>query len=200
MQKRLFFLGYCYCLLVALQMNAQEEPIDAWLGHWINGVEYAKDPETYPKAIETYSTAIQGLSPNQINVLLNLVNEKGNIFIKMQDYKSAINDFSFVLNHPQASQEQKIEALWGRSKAYLASGKIDDYEKDYQRLQRLESYATPLEETKNYAILKMSPYFFNDPKSEERFIQMLIKNKKIKNKKDVTFTPSGVVIIQKANT
>lgn len=186
------------CLSAGSFLNAQEEPSDAWLGHWMDSIEYSQEPRSYPKAVETYTTAILALTPSQISAQLNLVNERAEIYFKMQDYQNAIKDFSFVINQPHANQEQKIAALWGRSKAYLASGKFQEFEKDSNQLQQLEDFITPIEETKEYAILKVSPYALQDAESQERLVNMLMKRKEIKSRRDITFTPSGLVIVRKA--
>lgn len=186
------------CLITKLLLNAKEPSAsDDWVGYWINGIEYTKDQQSYPKAVETYTTAIQALTPNQVAVQLNLVNERGDIYFKMLDFNNAIKDFSLVLNHPQVSQEQKIEALWGRSKAYLASGKVKEFEQDSHQLEQLQSSITPLAETEEYTILKVDPYALRDTISKERFIKLLLMRKEIKSEKDVTFTPSGLVIVKK---
>ncbi len=180
-------------------LHAQESS-DDWVGYWINGVEFTKDQNSYPKAIETYNTAIRTLTPHQISVQLNLINERGDLYFHMLDYKSAIQDYSFILNHPQANQEQKMQALWGRSKAYLATGKIQEFEKDSQQLEQLESFITPIAETKEYTIVKMNPYVLRDEQSHKRFIKLLMMRKEIKSEKDVTFTPSGFIIIKNNQT
>jgi len=186
------------CLTAGSFLNAQEEPSDAWLGHWIDSIEYSQEPRSYPKSVEAYTTAIRALTPSQISAQLNLINERAEIYFKMEDYQNAIKDFSFVINDPQANHDQKIAALWGGSKAYLASGKFQEFEKDSHELQRLEDFITPIEETKEYAILKVSPYALQDAESKERLVNMLMKRKEIKSRRDITFTPSGLVIVRKA--
>lgn len=174
-----------------------EEISDEWVGHWINGIEFSKDQNNYPKAIDTYNTAIQKLAPDHIGMQLNLAIERGYVYYQMLDYPNAIKDFSFVINHPKAGEEQKIEALWGRSKAYLASGKIDEFEKDSHELEGLQFFFHPIAETKEYAILKVNPSLMKDVKAEERFVKILLMRKEIKSEKDVTFTPSGLIIVKK---
>ena len=198
--KRMNALILAILLTTGFFLNGQEESSDAWVGHWINGVELTKDQRNYPKAIENYTVAIQALSPNQIVVWLNLINERGNVYFKMQDFSHAIKDFSFVLNHPQANQAQIIEALWGRSEAYLGSGKVKEFEEDSNRLELLQFLFDPILETKDYIILKVSPSLLQDTKKEERVVKLLLIRKEIKSEKDVTFTPSGLVIIKKAKT
>lgn len=176
-----------------------EEISEEWVGHWINGVEFSKDQNNYPKAIDTYNTAIQKLAPDQAAMQLNLAIERGYVFYQMLDYPSAIKDFSFVINHSKVSEEQKIEALWGRSKAYLASGKIHEFEKDSHELDGLQFFFHPIAETKEYAILKVNPSLMKDAKAEERFVKILLLRKEIKSDKDVTFTPSGLIIVKKSS-
>lgn len=152
--------------LMAASLNG-EEVSDEWVNHWINGVEFSKDQNNYPKAIETYTTAIQKLSSDQIAVQLNLVLERGSLYFQTLDYSNAIKDFSIVLNNSQANQEQKIEALWGRSKAYLASGKVTEYEKDSHELEEMQFFFNPIADTKQYAILKVNPALIRDAKEKK---------------------------------
>lgn len=188
------------CLIAQCFLSSQEQSFDNCLESWISAIESSKDHQSYPKAIEYYTSAIQSLDLNQPVVLLNLTHERGNVYLKMLDFNNAIQDFSFILNHPQVSREQKIEALWGRNKAYLAIGKIREFQEDCNQLDKLESSVTMIEDNKNYAIVKLAPYMIQDAKGQERFINLLMMRKEIKSQNDVTFTPSGLVVIKKNKT
>lgn len=176
-------------------LKAQDS--NRWLQNWVNAIELSKERENYPKAIENYKSAIQSLSLNQPVILLNLMNERGNLYLKQGDFNDAIKDFSFILNHPQVNREQKIEALWKRSMAYVASGKIKEFQEDANQLEKLEPAVTPLEDNKNYIIYKLAPRMLQDTNSREKFIDMLISRKEIKSENEVTFASSGIVIIRK---
>lgn len=197
--KTFNYLFLSLCLLAVTILKAQEAS-DDWVGHWMNGIELSREENNYPKAIETYTTAIQATTPNQMAVQLNLINERGNLYFQMLDFTNAIKDFSYVIHQPRASRAQMIEALWGRSKAYLASGKIQEFEKDSRQLEALQPFFEPVAETQDYAILKVDPKLIRNAKSEESFIKMLLMRKEIKSEKDVTFTPSGLIIVKKAKS
>lgn len=130
-------------------------------------------------------------------MLLNLTNEKGNLYLKMLDFRNALKDFSFVLNHPHVNGEQKIEALWNRSKAYLATGKIRDFQHDCNQSEQLEASVISIEDNKDYAIFKIASYMLRDPSTQDKFITLLKIRREIQSEKDVTFTPSGLVIVRK---
>lgn len=98
------------------------------------------------------------------------------------------------------STEQKIEALWRRGPAYLATGKIREFQHDCDQLKELQaSIATVIEENKNYAIFKLTPYMLRDAKCQDRFVNILMIRKEIQSEKDVTFTSSGLVFVKKLN-
>ena len=101
----------------------------------------------------------------------------------MQDFSHAIKDFAFVLNHPQANQAQIIEALWGRSKAYLGSGKVKEFEEDSNRLELLQFLFDPILETKDYIILKVSPSLLQDTKKKRGLSNCYSCGKKLNRKK-----------------
>ena len=193
--KQFYFLLLTMFVLTTSLLKAQNS--DRWLENWVNAIDLSKDRTNYPKAIENYSSAIQTFSLNQPIVLLNLMNERGNLYLKMGDFNNAIKDFSFVLNHPQANREQKIEALWKRSIAYVASGNIKEFQEDTNQLEKLEPAVTPIEDNKNYTIYKLAPRMLQDPNSREKFIDMLILRKEIKSDKEVSFASSGLAIIKK---
>ena len=195
--RKTIFLFLAICLLTECFSVAQESSSDNWLENWINAVELAKDRQNYPKAIENYTASIQTLDPNPSAILFILLNERGNLYLKSLDFDHAIKDFYFVLNHSESNREQKIEALWGRSKAHIGMGKIREFQNDCEQLEQLEAFATTIEENKNFAIFKLASYILRDPKSQEIFSNLLLAQKEIQTKKDVTFTPSGLVIIRK---
>lgn len=190
-------LGILTVVFSPLGLPAQDSSED-WVGHWINGLELAKDQKSYPKATELYSTAINALGTDQTLVQFNLILERGELYYQMLDYPNAIKDFSSVIQNPKVQQDQLIEALWGRSKAYLASGQVKNYEKDAAQLAGFEFLFEPVAETKEYTVLKVNSERLHDPKTRELFIKLLMKRKQIVSEKDVTFTPSGWIIIKKA--
>lgn len=195
--KQINFLFLAICLIAEVFLCAQDQTSNSWLEDWVNAIELSKDYHTCPRAIENYTSAIQALNPSQAVFLLNLMNERGNLYFKTMEFSNAIKDFSFVLNHSQVNQEQKIEALWGRSKAYLASGKVREFQEDCKQLEQLEASFTPIEDNKDYAIFKLPLYMLREDKGRERFVRVLMIQKEIKSEKDAIFTPSGLVIVKK---
>lgn len=169
-----------------------------WVNCWMTGVELSKNRHEYPEAIKAYTAAIKNQPSDQISQHLYLYNERGRLYLKMDEHQKAIQDFSFVLDHPNVNKEEMLDALWGRGQAYLASGKAQEFETDRKRLDEIEPFVRPLEDNQDYLILKMGNHVARDPQSQERFVKVLLIQKKIKSKQDVTFTPSGLAIVRKA--
>jgi tetratricopeptide (TPR) repeat protein len=185
-------------LMVSFMVIAEEKSSDAWLGYWMEAIELAKDRSSYLKAIESYTKAIQAIAPEQVEIQLNLINERGSIYFKMLDFSLANEDYSFVLNHPKVNQEQKIEALYGRAKTNLARGKVQEFEADNNLLDQLEPFVTYLFDNKDYIVLKAGPYVLQNSQSSERLVKVLLMRKEVDSEKGVTFTSSGLIILKKS--
>jgi tetratricopeptide (TPR) repeat protein len=196
MNKNFFF-----SLSVALWLGsaAWAAASQDWIQCWMTGVELSKNQNDYPEALKAYTAAIKA-DPSQISNHLYLYNERGKLCLKMQEFNQAIQDFSFVLGHNGANREEMLDALWGRGQAYLAMGKTEEFEKDRKQLDALEPFVTTLEDNPDYLIVKMGSHVWRDPQSRERFVKILLTQKKIRTKQDVTFTPSGLAIIKKAKS
>lgn len=111
------------------------EQQDDWTSHWFLGAQFAKERE-FRKSIDEYTKAINLLQPSVIPNHLYLYNERGDIYFKNQDFQNSIQDFNFVLNTPNIDQEDKANALWGRSRAFLALGGLKDFENDVNNLEK----------------------------------------------------------------
>ena len=194
--KKICFLFLSICLMTNCFLIAHDQSDNSWLEDWISAIELSKDNNTHSKAIEKYTLAIKAVNPNQVVVLLDLMNERGSIYLKMLEFKKAVEDFTFVINHPQANLEQKIEALSKRSHAYLVEGKIKEFYENRDQLEQLQPFETLIEDNKDYAIFKHAARMQN-AKNQELFVIMKLELKEIDSEKDVIFTPSGLTIVKK---
>lgn len=167
-----------------------------WVACWISAIELSKNRNDYPDSEKAYSAAIAAQNQTQVPHLY-LYNERAKLLLKMKKYEQAIADFSFVINHKEASKEDLLDALWGRGQTYLALGKTEEFEGDRKRLETLEPFVTTLEENRDYLILKLGNHVSREAQSQERLIRVLLMRKKIQSKNDVTFTPSGLAIVKK---
>jgi tetratricopeptide (TPR) repeat protein len=164
---------------------------------WLAGVELSKNRNNYPEAFKAYTAAIQAQETLCVPYSLYLYNERGNLALKMQAFDQAIQDFSVVLSHKEVAQEEMMDALWGRGQAYLASGKMQEFERDRKRLDEIEPFVIPLEETQDFIILKLGSHVLRESQSQQRFVKVLLMQRKIKSKQDVIITPSGLAIVKK---
>lgn len=194
--KHIRFLFLALYLMVDYFLNAEDHTFDDYHEYWRSAVESSKDFGGLQKAIENYTSAIQMMKSDQSSVLLNLVIERGNIYLKSLDYNNALKDFTFALDHPAINRDQKIAALWRRNITLLPLGKIREYVEGCDQLELLEPSVTTIEENGDYAIYKLGSYMREDPKGQELFIKLLMARKDIKSEKDATFTPSGLVIVK----
>lgn len=191
----------CICIFTlnveSLPLRA-EELQDGWVGDWLQAMEFSKEQEKYGKSIAAYTAAIDRLQLLKHKQLqLEIINERGNLLFKMLNFSDAINDFSYVLEHSLTNQEQRIEALWGRSKAYLGSGLFQKFQEDMKRLDQLQDFIQTVVDTANYSIIKVNPFVFRESTGRERFIKLLLMRNEISSDKDVFFTHTGLVIIKK---
>lgn len=178
---------------------------DEWTNHWFQAVTYAKANE-FAKAIDEYSKAISTLNKNNIRDHLYLYNERGltylsNGYFNKADYENALKDFNVVLNSPTATQDEKTNALWGRSRAYLLQGRHKEFCSDIKTLEKIEpTYVIEYEQTDDYLTFKMGNRLRYDKSVEDAFIQMLKIKHFINSDDDVVFTSSGMGIIKKSKS
>ena len=195
--KKVGFLFLSLLLWVQSPIEAASSSI-YWIDCWRSGIEFSKKRNEYPEALKAYTAAINNQESSQVSHFF-LYLERGKLCLKMQEWEQAIQDFSFILSQQKASREEVMDALWGRGQAYLARGRKGEFEADRKRLEELEPFITPLEDNEGYLILKMGSHVARDMESQERLVNVLIMQKKIKSKQDLTFTPSGLVIVKKTN-
>lgn len=91
--KQLSYLFLAIYLMAECFLNAQDQFPDSWLEDWVSAIELSQDSHTCSKAIEKYTSSIQTLNPNQVVILLNLVTERGNLYLKMLEFDNALKDF-----------------------------------------------------------------------------------------------------------
>lgn len=171
---------------------------ETWIGHWLKATQYAKDCE-FIKSIDEYTMAIDSLPKQNSSHNLHLYLERGNIFFTMQDFERALKDFTFVLQHKEASNDERADALWGHSRVNLAMGNFKNFEIDVKNLEEIEPiFIVNYEECQDYVVFQMAPRFRRDKNMENIFIKTLMTTNSIDSEKDVVFTSSGIGIIKKS--
>lgn len=195
--KKYFFFPLSLALLIGPSIYGAYTS-SHWIDCWRSAVELSKNRNDYSEALNAYTAAIKAQENSEAGEHLYLYIERAKLCLKMKEWNRAIQDFSLILHDKNSTQEEIIDALWGRGQAYLASGKTEAFESDRKRLEALEPFVKSLDDSQEYQILKMGNHVSREPHSQERLLNVLIKQKKIKNKEDVTFTPSGLVIVRKA--
>lgn len=195
--NRFFFLSLTLTVLLVSTVYPNPSSND-WIQCWMTAVELSKNSKKHLEAIEAYTAAIKAQDPNSISKHLFLYNERAKLHLKTKNFENAIKDFSIVLNQTDASDEEILDALWGRGQSYLASGKHQEFESDRKRLDALEPFTKLIEENQDYIILKLGSHVWRDTQSHERFVKVLLMQKKIKSQQDVMFTPSGIAIVKKS--
>ncbi len=174
---------------------------NTWISNCFQAAQYEKNGD-FKKAIEEYTKAIESLGPDRISNYLNLYIERGLVYIyegyrEPKNYEKAIQDFSFVINHAQASKENHISALAERAQAYLLAGKRNHFVKDIQDLEGMDPNIMSYEENENYVIFKMGNRLRSNKTVEKSLIQMLIGRHSIHSEDDVILTSSGIGMIKK---
>lgn len=200
MRKPQQLLNFCVLLIVFITFKRVEaaEPSNTWIHAWISALDLSKKRTDYREAIEAYTAAIQVLDEKQLSKRLFLFNERGKLYLKLLDYHRAINDFSYVIENKETSQDEILDALWGRGQAYLAIGKRDEFDRDRLQMDKIEPFATLLEENHEFIILKLGHHSRRDTQNRDRFVKGLLMQGKIKQSNDVVFTESGIAIVKKA--
>lgn len=195
MYKKIRYYITAFCVAGA-SLYANEDQ-DKWILNWLKGIEFGEQFGTYQKGVEAYTAALEFVPSSEISFKLHLKNERGGLYSELLDYKNAIQDYSFVIEHPDSTTELMFEALWGRGRAYMAEGEDQKLKQDVKRLEDYEKFVTRLYETKDYCILKMNSYMSTNPKCRKTLQNVLLLRKEIASEKDVVFTPSGLTIIKK---
>jgi tetratricopeptide (TPR) repeat protein len=193
------------CLSFALFTNfiqAAEE--NAWISNCFQAAQY-KNHGDFKKAAEEYTKAIESLGPDRISNYLNLYIERGLVYtfkgyLEPKNYEKAIQDFTFVINHPQVSKENYVSALAERAQAYLLSEKRDNFVKDIQNLEEMDPNIISYEENENYVIFKMGNRLRLNKKIEKALIQTLIGRHSISSEEDIILTTSGIGFIKKSHS
>jgi hypothetical protein len=186
----------CAALLLTTAIYSVENK-DQWVDEWIKGIEFAKDYKTLPKALEAYGSVIEELQQLKLKeIQLNIINERGELYFKACDFIGAVNDFSYIIEHPLRTKQQLYKALWGRSKALLAAGKFEEFEKDVISLDGEDNFFVIMNDTPNYSIVRLNLPAQEEGKNE-KFINFLKIKQEIPLEKEVVFSPSGLVIIKK---
>lgn len=200
--KKISFLSILYFSFFFNFLLAEEK--NAWINNCFKAAQYEKDGN-YKKAIEEYSNAIEILKPSQISDYLNLYIERGLVykdagFLDPKNYEKAIQDFTFVIDHPRASKENRISALAERAQVYLFSGKQEFFVKDTQYLEEIEPNVILYDENEEYVFFKMGNRLRSNKILEKSMIQALIAKHAIDSENDVILTSSGIGIIKKSKS
>lgn len=176
-----------------------EEPLptaDLWIEAWWDGIRYSQNYADHRKGIAAYTTAIDLLGEKGSSDHLYLYNERGNLHLKTLNFAAAMKDFSTVIDAKCASPDEYKKALWGRSQAYLALGKIAEFEKECQILDAIAPFMLIEETGEKYSVVKIDEFMTRDPKSIERISKVLIMQKKIGHEDDALLSPSSRVLIK----
>lgn len=187
-----------FVILFALTFNFFIHADDEWMKHWAAGLEQTRYVN-YPKAIDEYSLALHSLGSYEINKHLYLYLERGSLYNKGSNFDQAIQDFTTVINNKEAKSEEIETALWGRTHAYLASGKTQDFLQDCKRLEQIQAYnIQPEQENQQYFIFKLGTHLQKEKKTRDALVKALLLRGSIVNENDVLFGSSGMAMVKKA--
>jgi tetratricopeptide (TPR) repeat protein len=175
-----------------------------WMNHCFQAAQYERKGE-FSKTVEEYTKAMEILGSNRIANYLSLYIERGLAYtckgyLEPKNYEKAIEDFNFVINHPQANQENIISALWNRAQVYLLSGKLDHFVKDIKNLEKIDPTIISYEESDEYVIFKMGNRLCRDKQVETSLIRTLMRRDAIHSEADIVFTSSGLGMIKKSKS
>lgn len=195
----LFFCSaFCFTILNVTNFSFAEAVQETWQEFWFEGSSYFRNGE-YDSAIKEYTQAIDALESKNLAKHLYLFYERGYAFFKSQNYKNAIEDLSIIINNEASSKEEKLQALWLRSQAFLLSGSINNFMKDMELVKKLDPI-TNISEDASYASFKLGQFMQSRQDIVDQLIKTLVINHIVNSENDVVITPDGMVIMKKSKS
>jgi len=195
-------MNYRFFIFLTLFFFHSTGCMASWIEHWNQAVKLT-DQNKYAEAISAYTKAI--VESPQDKKHLYLFNERGNARVlnhlclgsETDGFEKAISDFTFVIDYSDVGKQELMDALQGRARALLLSGKPKQFEADFNRLNDIEPQILEEEITPQYEVVKIGNMFLKDPNGLKSIKTMYVSREDVETEKDVIGTPSGRFIIKK---
>lgn len=181
---------FCMMLItVSLPLLGDVDTQD-WVSHFLMAETFYSE-KNYVDAIKEYSNAIK------YSEQLFLYNQRGRAYEMLKMNEQAFKDFDFVVNHPNVTNQDLIQGLWGRARMYLCFNDFDQCKLDFDRAKEIDSNFPRIESNEKVLVWKnVHPAYLN-PQFKKKYISFLIDNGVCQCSEDVNFTENGVCIIKK---
>lgn len=190
-----FFLS---ALAICQSYVYANEPIESWTSYWQCAVNYSANQE-HSNALENYSLAIAFFEKSE-DVPLFLFNERALSFMQMGNLEQAKADFSMVIESYEKKPStqnlhQVLQALWGRTAIYKTLGLQEYAIADYIKISNLDP-DFPVVEFDSHVLIIKNLNLENDAEAKLAFITALINIGICEKPENISFSSSGIYIIQ----
>lgn len=190
-----FFFALLICCAVPVFSHSKPTPETIFTDKWALGNILAESSD-YVGAIHVYSEAIEIGKEVMPAMMLKVIADRASIFAQLEDFNSAVSDYSCIINDSDAQKSDIINALYGRMSAYSKLGDKVRVVEDATTIIENDPELPTFKWSKDYLIIENSRYLINSIKKREGFKQSFVNSGLCKTPDSVVFSTGDTCIVK----